>query len=110
MDDKAIFAEKLDDNHTRYKSTLPRLTVGCVIEYRYKIISKSWHFIEDWTFQLSEPALWSEYTVTIPTQIQYRIFFQPNMLERRTYIPPEVSISSSFGSFHATVRRIDHTT
>jgi len=71
MDDDAIFKEKLDDTHTRYKFTLPKLSPGCIIEYRYTVFSSNWHNIKDWTFQLSEPVLWSEYAVSTPPNLQY---------------------------------------
>jgi len=41
MDDDAIFKEKLDDTHTRYKFTLPKLSPGCIIEYRYTDFSSN---------------------------------------------------------------------
>ncbi len=71
LDGKAIFEERVDDRHTRYKFTLPGLKPGCVIEFHYKITSNSWYYMSDWTFQRSEPVLWSEYRVRIPMQIQY---------------------------------------
>jgi hypothetical protein len=71
MDDESIFKEKLSDTRTRYKFTLPKLSPGCIIEYRYRIIASRWGDIQDWTFQQSEPVLWSEYTVTMPPQLKY---------------------------------------
>ena len=70
LDDDDIFEEEIDDEHTRYKFTLPNLKPGCVIEIKYKIISKNLYFIQSWTFQHDEPVEWSE----------YRIFFPPNIV------------------------------
>ncbi len=71
MDDDAVFKEDVDGNHTRVRFTLPALTPGCVIEYRYSIFSESLWLIRNWEFQTSEPVVWSEYRVTTPPQIAY---------------------------------------
>lgn len=71
MDDDAIFKEDVDGSRTRIRFTLPALTPGCVIEYRYSIYSESLWFIRDWEFQTSEPVVWSEYRLTTPPQIAY---------------------------------------
>jgi transglutaminase-like putative cysteine protease len=71
MDSDAIFKEKLTDDRMRYRFTLPGLTPGCVVEYRYKIVAQSWFYVRDWIFQSTEPTLWSEYRLSHPVQIGY---------------------------------------
>jgi hypothetical protein len=80
FDDDEVFKEKVDDNHTRYKFTLPLLKPGCVIEIKYTITATSLWFIKDWEFQYDEPVRWSEYVVRMPVQINYvrvSIGFEP---------------------------------
>jgi hypothetical protein len=71
MDDDAIFKEDVDGNVTRVRFTLPALSPGCVVEYKYRITADNLFYIRDWKFQTSEPVLWSEYRLTIPPQIGY---------------------------------------
>jgi hypothetical protein len=71
MDEEAVFKEKLDETHTRYKFTLPKLSPGCIIEYRYTTYSSSLFDIQGWTFQLSEPVEWSEYSLKMPPNLHY---------------------------------------
>ena len=71
LDKKAIFDEDLDGEHKRVKFTLPALEPGAVIEYRYRIETKTPLFLESWAFQTSEPVLWSEYRAEIPDNLHY---------------------------------------
>lgn len=66
-----IFEEKLSDNYSVRKFTMPALTIGCIIEYQYTISTKSFGAIKDWTFQASEPVVWSEYIIRAPRNISY---------------------------------------
>ncbi|HVO74115.1 MAG TPA: transglutaminase domain-containing protein [Ignavibacteriaceae bacterium] len=66
LDEDDIFEEKVDDDRTRYKFTLPALKPGCVIELRYKIESSSLWAVKDWDFQYDQPVVWSEYRITYP--------------------------------------------
>ena len=71
LDDDDIFKEEVDDRSTSYRFTLPNLKPGCVVEIKYKIEAKSLFLVPDWTFQYSEPVLWSEYRVIFPHNIIY---------------------------------------
>ena len=67
MDKKVIFTEDLDGSYKRVRFTLPALEPGAVIEYTYRVDARSPLFLPDWTFQHSEPTLWSEYRLeTVP--------------------------------------------
>lgn len=66
-----IFKESVDDSRTRYRFTLPNLMPGCVIEYKYKIVSQSLGLTRDWIFQTSEPVRWSEYVIRAPKPIAF---------------------------------------
>jgi transglutaminase-like putative cysteine protease len=71
LDDDDIFEEEITDNRTKYTFTAPALKPGCIVDIRYKIIAESLWFIRGWTFQMSEPVLWSEYRVTYPRNIAF---------------------------------------
>lgn len=71
LKDDDIFKEKIDDENTRYRFTLPAVTPGCIIEFQYTISTDNWLFVRDWNFQYSEPVVWSEYRFLVPTTIAY---------------------------------------
>jgi hypothetical protein len=71
MDEKSIFKEQVNEYYTRYRFTLPALTPGCVIEFRYTIKSKIWELIRNWVFQERIPVRWSEYRVMMPHLIAF---------------------------------------
>ncbi|GAB5519022.1 MAG: hypothetical protein RhofKO_12730 [Rhodothermales bacterium] len=68
---KSIFKEKVSDEYRSIRFTLPNLEPGAIIEYRYTIDSESPAFLPDWTFQASEPTLWSEYRAEYPRTLAY---------------------------------------
>ena len=71
MEDK-LLREDVDGERARYRFTLPALTPGCVIEFRYSIrTSHNMWSIRNWEFQTGEPVLWSEYRVTTPKNVAY---------------------------------------
>jgi len=72
LDKKSIFDENVDGTYRRARLTLPALEPGSVIEYRYTVTSTiGRNFLEDWTFQTSEPTRWSEFRAGIPSVLQY---------------------------------------
>lgn len=73
FDDDDVFEEKMDDKHTRYKFTLPGLQPGCIIEIRYEITAQNFFSARNWTFQNSEPTLWSEYRLIHPVNLGFTI-------------------------------------
>ncbi len=71
LDDDQVFNEDVDGDYTLYKFTMPGLKPGCIIEVRYNITSTNFMWMQDWTFQWSEPVEWSEYRACFPQQIIY---------------------------------------
>jgi hypothetical protein len=76
MDDESVFEEELNEKWTRVKFTLPSLSPGCVIEYRYTIQADKPYYLDGWSFQTTEPVHWSEYRVKTPSVFQYAIVTQ----------------------------------
>ncbi len=71
LQQKDIFREKIDENNSRFRFTLPGLKPGCVLEIRYIIESKDPWLMRDWIFQRSEPTRWSEYRIRFPKAFLY---------------------------------------
>ena len=77
LDSDDIFEEKVNTYQYIKSFTLPSLKPGCIIEYTYTIRTDyMYNFPERWTFQHSEPALWSEYKTDIPSIYMFAIFTQ----------------------------------
>ncbi len=70
-----IVTERVSDNVSLQKFTLPNVREGSIIEYRYTIrtpftISNN---PRTWAFQDDIPTLWSEYRVTFPDSFYYKM-------------------------------------
>ena len=77
MSKKAIVREKLSENYGLCKFNLQNVRKGSVIEYTY---TKTTPFAyrqepDNWTFQQDIPCKWSEYKITIPNVLYYKITF-----------------------------------
>jgi transglutaminase-like putative cysteine protease len=100
LDDDGIFEEKLDNSRMKCKITMPKLSPGCIIDIKYKILSQSFWYIRDWTFQYDKPVRWSEYIVTYPRNIQYSgIFVGYEPFEIREGIETKQKFSSPATSY-----------
>ena len=69
LDKASIFKDKYNENYIMRKFTFPNIKEGSIIEYRYTITSPYFTNLRSWDFQAALPRLWSEYTVTIPSDI-----------------------------------------
>jgi transglutaminase-like putative cysteine protease len=66
-----VFKEKVSKNQIIRKFTFPNVKEGSIIEYDYKVVSDFIWNLDPWLFQGSSPALWSEYTLSIPEFFTY---------------------------------------
>ncbi len=73
---ESIFEEKVSENRTQKKISLPNVKEGSIVEYSYRIISDFDHEIRAWEFQKSIPTVWSEYRVSIPDFYRFQIIGQ----------------------------------
>ncbi|MGB5419494.1 hypothetical protein [Algibacter sp.] len=73
LEEKNIFTEKYDENHTLIKFTLPNIKEGSVITYSYTTISPFMFTYHGWDFQSDIPKLYSEYNASIPGFWLYHI-------------------------------------
>lgn len=53
--------------------TMPHLTKGCIIEYKYRLSSPFLDKFKTWKFQSDIPKIYSEYEVHIPSAFGYNI-------------------------------------
>ncbi|MEQ8523291.1 DUF3857 domain-containing protein [Gracilimonas sp.] len=66
-----VYKEKISDNWSEEKFSLPNLKKGSVFEYEYELWSNHPVDFPDWFFQREIPVLWSEYTTNIPEWFSY---------------------------------------
>ncbi|WP_308992034.1 transglutaminase domain-containing protein [Mariniflexile litorale] len=73
LNEKDIFTEKYDENHTLVKFAIPNIKEGSVITYSYTLISHFMFNYKSWDFQGAIPKLYSEYKTSIPANWDYSI-------------------------------------
>jgi hypothetical protein len=75
LDKKSVQTEKLSESHGTLKLNLPHAKKGSVIEYSYTLNSPLLTRIKPatWSFQTSIPIKWSEYRITIPHFLEYKM-------------------------------------
>jgi hypothetical protein len=66
LDSKKVFTVKDYKYGSTVKFALPALRPGCVIEFKYELISPYWDHFRGWTFQDDIPKVNSQYEVHIP--------------------------------------------
>ncbi|MGN8069146.1 DUF3857 domain-containing protein [Mucilaginibacter sp. 22184] len=66
LDPKKVFKTKDYKYGSTVKFALPGLRNGCVIEFRYTLISPYWDSFRKWEFQDEIPKIYSQYEVHIP--------------------------------------------
>lgn len=66
LDPAKIYTEKDSKHWSRLKFAMPALREGCLVEYKYKIITPYISTFHPWQFQSDIPKVYSEYDVHIP--------------------------------------------
>lgn len=64
-----VFEEKINKNNYIKKFVVPNVKEGSVFEYSYRVTSNFYENLRSWAFQKEIPVKWSEYIVTIPTEL-----------------------------------------
>ncbi len=80
VENSQIFDVKENANWHEKRFTLPAVNEGSIIEYKYTTLSKSYTFLEAWTFQSDIPTLHSEFRASIGQDLDYRILYQGDRL------------------------------
>jgi len=71
----AIF-EKTAGDYEERTFTFPSVSVGCIIEYKYAVVSERFYYLRPWYFQNSIYTSKSELSVTIPNGFTYTVQYQ----------------------------------
>jgi hypothetical protein len=66
LDPQKVYTTQENKHWTIYKFAMPGLREGCVIEYKYTIVSPYFQNFHSWHFQSFVPKVYSEYEVHIP--------------------------------------------
>ncbi len=78
LDVDKIYRERNGSRET-VKFALPDLHNGCIIEYRYKVISNHIYNFHSWVFQSDIPKVYSEYEANIPGMFEYNVSLRGNL-------------------------------
>jgi hypothetical protein len=73
LDAGKIYPVNENKHWSNYKFAMPGIRNGCVIEYKYKIISPYLYNFHPWYFQDYIPKVYSEYEAHIPAYWHYNI-------------------------------------
>lgn len=76
LDDKDFFTEKQSKYWSAKKIALPKLEVGAVIDYYYKIESVDLVQLREWHFQREIPVQLSQLTINFDRNFSYMYLFQ----------------------------------
>jgi hypothetical protein len=72
MEKSAINKEKVSEDVTRIKFTIPKARPGSVIEVKYDFESDYIFSIDPWVFQHDYPCIRNKYTIETPTDFTYQ--------------------------------------
>ncbi|MBA4057420.1 MAG: hypothetical protein C0490_22085, partial [Marivirga sp.] len=72
----AVFRQKLNSSRDVMKFTLPNVREGSIVEVSYRVNSDFLFNFQDWEFQHTIPARWSEYRANIPEFYNYDKYTQ----------------------------------
>lgn len=75
-----VFDVKADEKWYQKRFSLPSVSEGSIIEYKYTTLSKNVTFLEGWVFQNDIPTLHSEFRAKIGQDLDYRILYQGSRL------------------------------
>lgn len=73
MDKAAVVNERISNNLTVQKLTLPGVQEGCIIEYRYTRLSPGEETPPSWVFQRDIPVIWSDYKTTLSNYYFFKV-------------------------------------
>ncbi|MFD2573875.1 transglutaminase domain-containing protein [Spirosoma soli] len=104
LDKSGHFTERVSEDYSLEKYTLPNVREGSIIEYQYTVRTpfNVSHNPRTWWFQQNIPVNWSEYRITVPDYFFYKIMqggYLPltiNQHERSSY--PLLSAHPEIGS------------
>lgn len=99
-----VFRNKIYENWYETVFTLPNIQEGCVIEYKYSLISP-YSRIRDWYFQSHIPKVKSDFSVSIPGNWKYNIRIRSggNVDRKDSYVKKDCIQIPGLGRGHCAV-------
>ena len=73
LESSMIHEERLDKEQKQIKFSMPKVQVGTVMEYEYRIESGIFYDLRDWYAQSSIPVLYTEYSLSVPEWFRFSI-------------------------------------
>ncbi|WP_207512826.1 DUF3857 domain-containing protein [Longitalea luteola] len=67
----AVYRQKLNERVSVVKIAMPEVKAGSIIEYKYSITSKNFHYLDDWYFQRELPVMHSQFSLTIMPNYEF---------------------------------------
>lgn len=79
LEKQNIFPVNETKHWANYKFAMPGIRNGCIIEYKYRLISPYFETLHPWVFQALIPKVYSEYEVHIPAYWRYNVSLKGNL-------------------------------
>jgi len=108
FDASKVFKEKKNKHWTYVKFAMPNLQEGCVIEYKYTLLSPYHHTFKKWEFQSELPKVYSEYLVHIPAVYEYNVSLTGPLKLSKNEAVLEKECYSPGGGFKADCSKITY--
>jgi hypothetical protein len=108
FDASKVFKEKKNKHWTYVKFAMPNLQEGCVIEYKYTLLSPYHHTFKKWEFQSELPKVYSEYLVHIPAVYEYNVSLTGPLKLSKNEAVLEKECFSPGGGFKADCSKITY--
>lgn len=71
-----VFKSRISEDYEVKKFTMPGLSTGVIVEYRYTKRLGNPFYLPDWRFHDYIPVQWSEIDMVIPLSLNYRMIFK----------------------------------
>ncbi len=72
VDKKLVYTRAIDKNISEMTFTFPDVKPGCIVEYKYTMVSESAGDFPDWFFQTNIPTRYSELNTNIPSSLYFK--------------------------------------
>lgn len=71
LDKKSFYKKEINEFWGRMIFTFPNIKVGSIIEYKYRKLSESYSFLDDWKFHDYLPVIKSAFTLYVPPRLEF---------------------------------------
>lgn len=96
------FSERINKYRVLKKITMPNVSEGCIIEYKYQIRSPFISSVNDWYFQKTVPVDYSSFSLTTPEYFRYNTNMRGYIFPKKTTTKSERTQTSGTSRFNYT--------